>query len=292
MTGKEGRRRSGHSLASRSLARSLEVTCPGLSPPCYPFFRWDWSLSPGVQWNSLCGACRSMKCSFKRGLKLGADKQLARLVHLGIQYPQGVALESSGRSRKCGPQAAATGKEESKESLENSRSLSASRTEAGQRSAKRRLRSCTTGLAVRVQTVQGRGEGCQWRRHATCTGVPLRWRAHHCPVACCRSASLELMAWTAVMQTVLMMSSTVHPRERSLTGLARPCRSEESDAVRVVSGSGGSDAVRVSVFGPGTRNLALEGPELDQGVTSYIYYHGEKVIGLRKRTSKEQGPGS
>ena len=31
-------------------------------------------------------------------------------------------------------------------------------------------------------------------------------------------------AWMAVMATVFTMSSTVQPRERSLTGLRRPCR--------------------------------------------------------------------
>lgn len=36
-------------------------------------------------------------------------------------------------------------------------------------------------------------------------------------------APAALMAWTAVMHTVLTTSSTVQPRERSLTGLARPC---------------------------------------------------------------------
>ena len=31
-------------------------------------------------------------------------------------------------------------------------------------------------------------------------------------------------AWMAVMATVLTMSATVAPRDKSLTGLRRPCR--------------------------------------------------------------------
>ena len=35
---------------------------------------------------------------------------------------------------------------------------------------------------------------------------------------------LDVCAWMAVIATVLTMSRTVAPRERSLTGLRRPCR--------------------------------------------------------------------
>ena len=34
----------------------------------------------------------------------------------------------------------------------------------------------------------------------------------------------EMVAWIAVIATVLTMSATVAPRDRSLTGLRRPCR--------------------------------------------------------------------
>lgn len=39
---------------------------------------------------------------------------------------------------------------------------------------------------------------------------------------CCLAAAFSAAACTAVMATVLTMSGTVQPRERSLTGLLRP----------------------------------------------------------------------
>ena len=43
------------------------------------------------------------------------------------------------------------------------------------------------------------------------------------------------MACTLVMQMVLRMSCMVQPRERSFTGLARPCRDAAADAEELFS---------------------------------------------------------
>ena len=49
-------------------------------------------------------------------------------------------------------------------------------------------------------------ESLTWPSCSPVSGYPLAW------------------AWMAVMATVLTMSVTVQPRERSFTGFARPCR--------------------------------------------------------------------